>query len=233
MGVVKIGIIGAMEEEVRTIAANLSNRKEKEIAGCYFYEGLLYDNEIILMKSGIGKVNAAIGTTLMIELYKPDVVVNSGVAGGLDRTMSVGDIVISTEVRYNDVDATVFGYEFGQVPAMPAAYVADNNLQEAVSGAAKKNNISIEPGLVLSGDSFMSDETRIDELKGVFPEALCTEMEAGAIAQVAYRFDCPFLIIRALSDIAGQEALQSYESFLNTASKISADLVQTMVMDMK
>ncbi|GAK11348.1 5'-methylthioadenosine/S-adenosylhomocysteine nucleosidase [Geomicrobium sp. JCM 19039] len=233
MGVVKIGIIGAMEEEVRTIAANLSNRKEKEIAGCYFYEGLLYDNEIILMKSGIGKVNAAIGTTLMIELYKPDVVVNSGVAGGLDRTMSVGDIVVSTEVRYNDVDATVFGYEFGQVPAMPAAYIADHNLQEAVIGAAKKNNISIEPGLVLSGDSFMSNETRIDELKREFPGALCTEMEAGAIAQVAYRFDCPFLIIRALSDIAGQEALQSYESFLNTASKISADLVQTMVMDMK
>ncbi|GAJ99055.1 adenosylhomocysteine nucleosidase [Geomicrobium sediminis] len=229
----KIGIIGAMEEEVRTIAANLENRKEQEIAGCYFYEGNLYGKEVILMQSGIGKVNAAIGTTLMIELYKPDVVVNSGVAGGLDRTMSVGDLVISTEVRYNDVDATVFGYEFGQVPAMPAAYKADEKTHEAVLAAAKKNRIDVKSGLVLSGDSFMNDEERIAMIKEAFPDALCTEMEAGAIAQVAHRFGCPFLIIRALSDIAGDEAIHSYESFLDTTAKISADLVQTIIQDLQ
>ncbi len=138
----RIGIIGAMDEEVELLKEKLLNRQDETIAGCEFHRGSISGQEIILLKSGIGKVNAAIGTSLLIQLFKPDVVINTGSAGGLDETLQVGDIVISTEVRYNDVDATVFGYEFGQVPAMPAYYSPDESLVAIAEKAAKKSEFN-------------------------------------------------------------------------------------------
>lgn len=225
----RIGIIGAMDEEVELLKEKLLNRQDETIAGCEFHRGSISGQEIILLKSGIGKVNAAIGTSLLIQLFKPDVVINTGSAGGLDETLQVGDIVISTEVRYNDVDATVFGYEFGQVPAMPAYYSPDESLVAIAEKAAKKVGIQSKKGLVLSGDSFMSDHERVQDLKIRFDQPLCSEMEAGAIAQVCYQFAVPFVIIRSLSDIAGSDAKVSYEEFLETASVHSAKQVLLMV----
>ncbi len=137
--------------------------------------------------------------------------------------------MISTEVRYNDVDATVFGYEFGQVPQMPAFYPADEALITMAEKGAADGGLQAASGLILSGDSFMSSETRVGELKEMFRKPLCSEMEAGAIAQVCHRFDVPFVITRSLSDIAGTEAKVSYDQFLVTASKHSAELVIHMV----
>jgi adenosylhomocysteine nucleosidase len=230
----RIGIIGAMEEEVVLLREQLNNLQEKKIAGCEFYNGQLNGQEIVLLKSGIGKVNAAIGTTLMIQMYEPDVILNTGSAGGFHTDLNVGDVVISTEVRHHDVDATIFGYEYGQVPQMPANYLPDEKLVEAaVKAGAKVENIQVVKGLIASGDSFMSDHDRVEDIRKKFPSLYAAEMEAAAIAQTAYQFGVPFVIIRSLSDIAGKDARVSYDQFLKTASKHSAELVQKIVEELK
>ncbi|MFD2704034.1 5'-methylthioadenosine/S-adenosylhomocysteine nucleosidase [Salibacterium lacus] len=225
----KIAVIGAMDEEVELLKSKLENRREEESGGTRFFSGKMYGADVVLIQSGIGKVNAAAATTLVLEKYKPDLVINTGSAGGLNPELNVGDLIVSKEVRYNDVDATVFGYEYGQVPRMPAGYSADAELVEETLTAASAEHIPVRDGLILSGDSFMSSDSRIAFLKETFEEPQCAEMEAGAIAHVCYRFDVPFVIIRALSDVAGNDAKQSYEEFLVQASENSAALVSALI----
>ncbi len=230
----RIGIIGAMEEEVVLLREQLENLEENKLAGCEFYKGLLGGQEVVLLKSGIGKVNAAIGTTLMIQLYGPDAILNTGSAGGFHSDLNVGDVVISTDVRHHDVDATIFGYEHGQVPQMPPNYLPDEKLVNAAERAgARVENIQVAKGLIASGDSFMSDHARVEDIRGKFPALFAAEMEAAAIAQTCYQFNIPFVIIRSLSDIAGKDARVSYDQFLQTASKNSAELVQKIVEELK
>jgi adenosylhomocysteine nucleosidase len=230
----RIGIIGAMEEEVVLLREQLKELQEKKLAGCEFYQGFLNNQEVVLLKSGIGKVNASIGTTLMIQMYNPDVILNTGSAGGFHTDLNVGDVVISTEVRHHDVDATIFGYEYGQVPQMPANYMPDEKLvQAAVKAGARVENIQVAQGLIASGDSFMSDHERVEDIRNKFPALYAAEMEAAAIAQTCYQFNVPFVIIRSLSDIAGKDARVSYDQFLKTASKNSAELVQQIVEELK
>ncbi|AOM82514.1 5'-methylthioadenosine/S-adenosylhomocysteine nucleosidase [Salisediminibacterium beveridgei] len=229
----KIGVIGAMDEEVDMLRSKMDIIEETVIANCEFTLGELYGVEVVLSKSGIGKVNAAVSTTLMNQLYHPDYIINTGSAGGLDPRLSVGDIVISTEVRYNDVDATVFGYEFGQVPQMPALFSPDERLVQIAGKSAGGAGVNAAKGLIISGDSFMSDHERVERLKKMFVEPQCAEMEAAAIAQVCYQFAVPFVIIRSLSDIAGKDALMSYEEFLETAGINSANIVMAMLEEMK
>lgn len=230
----RIGIIGAMEEEVVLLREQLTELEEKKIAGCEFYSGFLNNQEVVLLKSGIGKVNAAIGTTLLIQMYQPDAILNTGSAGGFHSGLNVGDVVISTDVRHHDVDATIFGYEYGQVPQMPANYLPDEKLVEvAVKAGENVQNIQVAKGLIASGDSFMSDHERVEDIRSKFPTIYAAEMEAAAIAQTCYQFSVPFVIIRSLSDIAGKDARVSYDQFLKTASKNSAELVQQIVEELK
>lgn len=229
----RIGIIGAMDEEVELLIEKLEDKNTETVGGSEFHSGKINNIEVILLKSGIGKVNAAIGTTLLIEKYSPNYIINTGSAGGFEDSLKVGDIVISTEIRYNDVDATVFGYEFGQVPRMPAFYEPNKLLVTIAEESAKEVGVHSAKGLILSGDSFMSDEQKVLELKKVFKNPYCAEMEAGSIAQVCHQFNCPFVIIRSLSDIAGTEAKLSYDQFLETASVNSAKLVLLMIEHLK
>ncbi|SDI86150.1 5'-methylthioadenosine/S-adenosylhomocysteine nucleosidase [Natribacillus halophilus] len=220
----KYGIIGAMAEEVNWLANQMDRRAVTENGGCVFYEGTLHGHDVVLMQAGIGKVNAAIGTTLLLDTYRPDIVLNTGVAGGLDPEMEVGDVVISSEVGYNDVDATVFGYSFGQVPGMPRVYPADQRLIQHAQAAAHHSELKATIGPVLSGDSFMSGESLLADLRRTFPDAKCSEMEAGAIAQVCHRFGARFVIVRALSDIVGRDTHESYETFMEQVAEQSARL---------
>jgi len=228
----KIGIIGAMEEEVEILKDKMGEYQEKNIAGSIFYTGYINGKEIVLLKSGIGKVNAAMGTTLMIQLYQPDYIINTGSAGGFKSDLKIGDIVISNELRYHDVDATVFGYEFGQVPGMPANYRPDGRLIKVAEQAATNMDINVVTGLITSSDSFMDNIDRVNAVREQFPTVYAAEMEATAIAQVCAQFDIPFVIIRSLSDIAGDETKVSYDQFLKTASLNSANLVLLMVKEM-
>lgn len=226
----KIAIIGAMEEEVTLLRDNIEERTIETVAGCEFTFGKMHGADVILLRSGIGKVNAAMSTTILLEKYKPDCIINTGSAGGYNPSLNVGDAVISTEVRHHDVDVTAFGYEYGQVPQLPAAFLADEKLVAAAETASKEiEEIQIVKGLIATGDSFMSDPVRVDFVRTKFENLQAVEMEAAAIAQVAHQFNVPFVIIRSLSDIAGKESDVSFDQFLDKAAQHSATLVMKMV----
>ncbi|MBS4173627.1 5'-methylthioadenosine/S-adenosylhomocysteine nucleosidase [Bacillus sp. FJAT-49736] len=226
----KAAIIGAMEEEVAYLRENMDNPRFETIAGCEFISGTMKGKDVVLLRSGIGKVNAAMSTAILLQHFKPTVVINTGSAGGLDPKLQVGDIVISTEVRHHDVDVTAFGYEYGQVPQMPPAFEANEKLMKIAEDSAKKiTDIQVVKGLIATGDSFMSDPERVESIRHKFRDLQAVEMEAAAIAQVAFQFDTPFVIIRALSDIAGKESNISFDQFLEKAALHSANLVMDIV----
>jgi adenosylhomocysteine nucleosidase len=230
----RVGIIGAMDEEVDLLRTKLDKREDTILAGSEFYTGKIEGLEVVLLKSGIGKVNAALGTALLIEKFQPDLIINTGSAGGFHKDLNVGDVVISTEVRHHDVDVTIFGYEYGQVPRMPAFYAPDDKLVSiALNSAERIEGIQVAKGLIASGDSFMSDAERVEFIRSKMPELFAAEMEAAAIAQVAYQFNVPFVIIRSLSDIAGKDSNLSFDQFLETAAKNSAELILLMLEELK
>lgn len=229
----KIAIIGAMEEEVALLRDNIEGKRQEIVAGCEFTFGTMNAAEVILLKSGIGKVNAAMSTTILLEKYKPDCIINTGSAGGFNPSLNVGDAVISTEVRHHDVDVTIFGYEYGQVPQLPPAFAADDKLIAAAEEAAKEiKDIQVVKGQIASGDSFMNDPEKVGFVRTKFENLQAVEMEAAAIAQVAYQFKVPFVIIRSLSDIAGKESHISFDQFLDKAARHSAALVMKMVAEL-
>lgn len=226
----KAGIIGAMEPEVAILKAKLTQASSKEIAGFVFHQGLLNGHDVVIVQSGIGKVPAALATALLIDKYQPDYVVNTGSAGGFDQSLKIGDIVISSEVRYHDVDLTVFGYEVGQLPANPAAYLPHPRLVNAAKvGINKLNNIKTMVGLITTGDTFMTAEADIAKARNNFPSMAAVEMEGAAIAHTCHQFNVPFVVIRSMSDIAGKESPSSFEEYLETASLNSSQLVMNML----
>ncbi|RHW38621.1 5'-methylthioadenosine/S-adenosylhomocysteine nucleosidase [Lysinibacillus yapensis] len=222
----KIAVIGAMEEEVELLRNALSNTQVTTIANSEYTTGTYKEKEVVLLKSGIGKVNAAMGTTALLYKFKPDVVINTGSAGGYDPQLEVGAVVISDEVRHHDVDVTIFNYEMGQVPQLPAAFKSDERLMKlAEEAVAEIGNHQYSVGLICSGDSFMNDPERVAKVREYFPEMKAVEMEAAAVAQVCYQFETPFVVIRALSDIAGKESNISFDEFLPVAAKHSTEIV--------
>ncbi|MGX9135355.1 5'-methylthioadenosine/S-adenosylhomocysteine nucleosidase [Rummeliibacillus sp. JY-2-4R] len=226
----KIAVIGAMEEEVELLRNALENTSTKTIANSEYTEGTYEGKEVILLKSGIGKVNAAMSTTILLDEYNPDVVINTGSAGGYDENLEVGAIVISDEVRHHDVDATIFGYEVGQVPQMPAAFKSDEKLMKLAEEAVSEiGEHQFAVGLITTGDSFMNDPVRVEKVRGYFPTMKAVEMEAAAVAQVCYQFGTPFVVIRALSDIAGKESNISFDEFLPVAAKHSTQIVLKVI----
>ena len=196
------------------------------VAGCEFVEGEIGGHSVILVKSGIGKVNAAMATTLLLNNFKPDVVLNTGSAGGFLASLEVGTVVISDEVRHHDVDVTAFGYEPGQVPGQPAAYRSDSKLIDVARAAVEEiGEHAHATGLIASGDTFMSDARHVDKVREQFPTMIAAEMEAAAVAQICHLFGTPFVVIRALSDIAGKESSISFDEFLPVAARHSTDIV--------
>ncbi|MFC0522521.1 5'-methylthioadenosine/S-adenosylhomocysteine nucleosidase [Pontibacillus salicampi] len=229
----RIGIIGAMDEEVEILKHNMDLEKEEQIANCSFYIGTLEGKDVVLLKSGIGKVNAAMATTILQERYRPSHIINTGSAGGFAHDLQVGDLVISSEVRHHDVDVTAFQYEYGQVPNMPAAYIPDETLVSlAEEATAEVPAIHCKRGLIATGDSFMQDPVRVEFVREKFPTLQAAEMEAAAIAQVCVQYNTPFVIIRSLSDIAGKESNVSFDQYLEKAAKNAASLIQRMVTKM-
>ena len=230
----KAGIIGAMEPEVAILKSKLSNMKSAEFGGYQFFEGQLDGNDVVIVQSGIGKVAAALATALLIDKYSPDYVVNTGSAGGFEQSLKVGDIVISDEVRYHDVDVTAFGYEIGQLPANPPAYIPHPTLVEAAkAGISELENIQTLVGLITTGDTFMTADDDIAKARKNFPTMAAVEMEGAAIAHTCHQFNTPFVVIRSMSDIAGKESPTSFEAYLETASVNSSQLVLNMLNALK
>lgn len=226
----RIALIGAMDQEIELLKSTLENLETRTIGGFSFFTGELDGVEVVLLKSGIGKVNAAIGTTLLLQQFSPDCVINTGSAGGFDAALEVGDVVISDEVRHHDVDVTVFGYEPGQVPGLPAAFTADPLLARmAEECIAQMPHVNTVRGLIATGDTFMSCPQRVAQTRLLFPSMKAVEMEAAAIAQTCHQLGVPFIVIRALSDIAGKESNISFDQFLEKAARHSAEMVIAIV----
>lgn len=220
-----IGIIAAMDEEIAYLKDVIINPKEVEVANTLFIEGEIENQHIILLKSGIGKVNAAMATTILIERYQPDRIINTGSAGGISEELEIGDLVISSAVVHHDVDATAFNYKYGQVPGMPENYPADEILIERTKSILNDLKINSAIGVIGTGDSFINDPKRVEQIIQRIPDLIAAEMEAAAIAQVCYQYSVPFVVLRALSDVAGKESNISFNEFLSLAAKNSSKLI--------
>ena len=226
-----VGIIGAMEEEVRELIEDMTECEMQEKASMKFYKGQLYGKEAVVVQSGIGKVNAGICTQILIDFYQVDQLINTGVAGSLDAEINIGDIVVSSDALQHDMDAREFGYPKGQIPQMNVfSFKADETLRKVAAECCKKANpdIQVFEGRVVSGDQFVASSEVKDELIREFAGS-CTEMEGAAIAQAAYLNHVPFVVLRAISDKADNSATMDYPTFEKAAARHCANLVKEMV----
>lgn len=206
----KIGVITAMSTEHRQIAALLDNKKQSTEGRLNFVEGTMGNNSIVLMECGIGKVNAAIGTVELIRHYAPDCIINTGVAGGIDTSLGMMDVVVGKQVAYHDVWCGD-GNAHGQVQGLPLFF--DSN-EELYSRAMKlQGETRIHGGLICSGDQFISDQAELAIIKKNFPEGLAVDMESGAIAQTCHLYKVPFISFRIISDTPGED--DRFNQYLN------------------
>ena len=226
-----LGIIGAMDEEVAKIKERLENVEVQTSGGMDFYKGNFEGKSVVVVRSGIGKVNAAVCAQILADRYQVSGIVNTGIAGSLMAKIDIGDIVLSTDALQHDMDATNFGYPAGQIPRMDVlSFPADPKLLALAKECCGRVNPEIHTyeGRVVSGDQFISDQKKKDWLIETF-HGYCTEMEGAAIAQAAYLNGIPFLIIRAISDKADNSANVDYPTFEAQAIIHSVNLMLEMI----
>lgn len=227
----RMGIIGAMDEEVEKIKECLENVTIKTIASMDFYEGQLYDIDVVVVRSGIGKVNAAICAQILADRYNVTAIINTGIAGSLNVDINIGDIVLSKDTLQHDMDAVAFGYEPSVIPRMETSvFKGDEELLQIAEEACREEleGIQVFAGRVLSGDQFISGREKKEWLNQNF-SGDCTEMEGAAIAHAAYLNHIPFLIIRAISDKADDSANMDYPEFEAMAIQNSVIILKSMI----
>ena len=220
-----LGLIGAMDVEVKDLIESLTDKKEINILNNKFYTGKISNNDVVILKCGVGKVQSAIGCALMIENFKPSLIINTGIAGGTNGLKQY-DVVVAKEVSYSDVDATGFGYKLGQVPGLPEVYYTDDESRNKIKAILNELNIKFVEGSVLSGDSFI---TSYDQLL-VKPNGLtAVEMEGASIAETCYLAKTPFISIRFISDVVGgSNQSEAYNIFEEKAAKESANICKNI-----
>ena len=227
----KIGIIGAMDLEIATLKEKMTDMSSKTVASMEFFDGSLNNVPVVIVKCGIGKVNAGICVQILHDLFSVTHVINTGVAGSLRAEINIGDIVVSTDAAQHDIDVTALGYQVGQIPQIPVlTFEADKSLADTAVTVCREVNTDIQVfrGRVVSGDQFISSKEKKKFLIQTF-DGCCTEMEGAAIAQAAYLNGLPFVIIRAISDKADDSAEVDYPMFEHGAALHSAKLVEAML----
>lgn len=225
----KIGIICAMQEEIKELLAAMDNDEVHQLSGKDYHVGTLLGQPVVLVESGIGKVEAGITTEHLISEFGATVVINSGSAGGIGDGLHVGDIVISTETAYHDVDARAFDYVYGQLPQQPATFPASKLWGDRLAAASQETGLHTVRGLIVSGDQFVSSSEAIAKIKHYFPQTLAAEMEGAAVGQVATDHQVPYVVLRAMSDTADEDAGVSFDKFIIDAGKRSAAMLMTMM----
>lgn len=227
----KIGIIGAMELEVEELKSKMTASQIVKKAGMEFFEGVLSGTNVVIVKSGVGKVNAALCVQILADVFSVTHVINTGVAGSLNAKLDIGDILISKDAIHHDVDATIFGYALGEVPQLGVReFPADDTLINLAQSSCEEVNPDLHTlvGRVVSGDQFISSKEVKNHLISDF-QGDCAEMEGAAIAHGAYLNQIPFVILRAISDKADDSAEMDYPVFEREAAKHCARLVENMV----
>ena len=226
-----IGIIGAMEVEVAILKEKMEDVRIIKKASMDFYEGILAGKKVVVVRSAIGKVNAGICAQILADVFSVDAIINTGIAGSLNKNINIGDIVLSTDGVQHDMDATGFGYRKGQIPQMPVFFFnADDNLRRLAAEVCKEVNpdIQVFEGRIASGDQFVCDQDVKNRIVSEF-SAYATEMEGAAIGQAAYLNEIPFLVVRAISDKADGSAQMDYSEFEKAAVDHSVRLTLNML----
>ncbi|KRN31791.1 5'-methylthioadenosine/adenosylhomocysteine nucleosidase [Weissella halotolerans] len=220
----RFGIVNAMAEEKKELVAAMTAATVRKEGQETFYVGQIGQHEVVLVESGIGKVAATIATTVLINTFEVDVIINSGSAGALGQDLRIGDVVVADALVYGDADARAFGYEYGQVPQQPAQFIPDEALSAAIGQVFEEAMAGqLYRGLIVTSDSFIAGPEQKDHLLAHFPTALSAEMEGAAIAQTASFYQVPFVVIRAISDNANGEAGPTFDEFIWEAGKRSAE----------
>lgn len=235
----KIAIIGAMDCEINDIKKELSNLKEENYADLKMFTGAINDKFVVLAQSGVGKVNAALNTQYIIDTYKPNIIINTGVAGGIADGLDIGDVVIGTYLVQHDFDVTVLGYAKGYMCTgiekdKPTKYYCDKNLIDKFQDSLEKNIPlnKIHQGIIASGDKFVSDKEMKKEINEYFG-AIAVEMEGAAIAQVATRNKIPFIVTRAISDLADGKTAEYQNEFEKKISAISTQTIKIFLRNLQ
>ena len=226
-----IGIIGAMEVEVKELKEQMQITRQLTKAGMEFCEGILEGQDVVVVRSGVGKVNAAVCTQILVDDFGVDYVINTGIAGSLKNEINIADIVISDDVLHHDMDATIFGDPAGQIPRMDTlSFPADEKLVKKAVAANEKANPDIHTftGRVVSGDQFISDKDVKERISSLF-HPMCVEMEGAGIAQAAYLNKVSYVIIRAISDKADNSATMDYPTFEKKAIAHSVRLMKELL----
>lgn len=221
----KIGIIAAMEQELRLLVDKLEDKKEVTVIGNSYYTGRLGRHEVVLVQSGVGKVMSAMSVAILVDKFAVEGIINTGSAGAVAAGIAIGDVVIADKLAYHDVDLTAFGYAYGQMSAQPLYFESDKVFVDVFKKILKQHDQVAHLGLIATGDSFIAGQDKIDRIKAAFPEVLAVEMEGAAIAQAAHATGRPFIVVRAMSDTAAHDANMTFDEFIIEAGKRSAQIL--------
>ena len=233
MTVNTIGIIGAMDEEIDLIKRNITMTQAIDRAGCLFLEGKIGKKNVVVVKSGIGKVNAAMCAQILIDVFKVEAIINTGVGGSIAKDLAIGDVVISSDALHHDFDCSPLGDPIGVIPRLKESiFKADENLVQAAYNASVSTILGkTKIGRIVSGDQFIADDSTKEMLCIIF-KGDCAEMEGAAIAQVCYLNKVPFVIIRNISDSADSKADITFGEFAKTAAEYSGRIVLEMLKNL-
>lgn len=221
-----IGIIGAMAVEIEKITVLIQDKKEKTISGIKFVSGLIGKSEVVTAVCGVGKVFAAICTQTMILEYHPEFIINVGVAGGISHSLKIGDIAVACDVVQHDMDTSALGDPVGMISGIDIVNIpTDKNISESISISIKETGINTVTGTIVSGDQFINNNEKKDYLRNTFSAVAC-EMEGAAIGHVCYINKIPFVVIRAISDVADDSSSIDFMQFVNTAADNSAKVIK-------
>ncbi|WPG03411.1 5'-methylthioadenosine/adenosylhomocysteine nucleosidase [Streptococcus agalactiae] len=225
----KIGIIAAMEEELKLLVENLEDKSQETVLSNVYYSGRYGEHELVLVQSGVGKVMSAMSVAILVESFKVDAIINTGSAGAVATGLNVGDVVVADTLVYHDVDLTVFGYDYGQMSMQPLYFHSDKTFVSTFEAVLSKEEMISKVGLIATGDSFIAGKEKIDVIKGHFPQVLAVEMEGAAIAQAAQATGKPFVVVRAMSDTAAHDANITFDEFIIESGKRSAQVLMAFL----
>ncbi|HFH6721428.1 TPA: 5'-methylthioadenosine/adenosylhomocysteine nucleosidase [Streptococcus agalactiae] len=225
----KIGIIAAMEEELKLLVENLEDKSQETVLSNVYYSGRYGEHELVLVQSGVGKVMSAMSVAILVESFKVDAIINTGSAGAVATGLNVGDVVVADTLVYHDVDLTAFGYDYGQMSVQPLYFHSDKTFVSTFEAVLSKEEMTSKIGLIATGDSFIAGQEKIDVIKGHFPQVLAVEMEGAAIAQAAQATGKPFVVVRAMSDTAAHDANITFDEFIIETGKRSAQVLMAFL----
>ena len=224
----KLGIIGAMVEEITPLLEAVGEYKESKIANNTFYEASFCGHNLVIVYSKIGKVNSTLTATMLIEKFGVEKVIFSGVAGGINDSLKIGDLIIASKLVQHDVDITAFGHPFGYIPESGDFIESDKSLNAIAHSVADELKQKLLEGIIATGDQFIADVKRKNWIRETY-HADALEMEGASVAYVCKTLDIPFCVLRAISDVADMDAGFSFDEFLQSSAKESATFVLKMV----